>query len=347
MDLVSKRIAGGIRGSIADLEVDDKLLASAVMWYLIDWFATDPALTKTLDPRDWSMLGCYANGALDGALVNKLHTAHRHPDYEYDTTVTGRKQDGPDSPEGYGWEINWLFYDETAPGSLSGTKYQDFNRDDHTDTAWYRRLKTDAARDEVDPFDHDRPKITLERIKLYDVLKLVAEHTNSGYFPAPRQPSAPGIPTHNATETLTSAAYMTDVQICVAEIDSMTTPGTGRGRPEVNSKPHYIERCDFLNNLEVGPNCYHPSWDTSSQDGDVICRYNGVVTHKADPDSMYYYIEVPEADILINLKKPFTESFIRVNLKGVKERGDFRNWAHYCEVAVNPYTLKAAIELIS
>lgn len=344
MALVSKRVSGGIRASIADLEVDDKILASAVMWYLIDWFATRPDLCDKLDPRDWQHLGAYSRGALESDLVNKLHKEHRHPDYEYQSIESGRKQGDGRSPEGYGWETNWLFHDNEFP-HLAGQKYEDFDRDDFTDTAWWRRLKTDAAHDEVDPFDHGQPKITLDRITLHDVLKMVAANVNPGYFPTPTLPSYDGFELSNATEKLQTAAYIELVQNTVAEINNMQTARSAVRRPEFNSKPEYIERGDFLNNLRPGANCWHPSWSVSTEEDSVICRYDGKVTHKADPDTTYFYVEVAEADILINLKKPFTESFIRVNLKGVKERGGFRNWTHFAEVAINPYTLRAAIEL--
>lgn len=340
---VSNRISGAIRVATADLEVEESVLMEAVIWYAIDSFAADPTLGAKLDPRIWGMIGAYSGGALDSTLVNKLHKEHKHPDYEYQFIESGRKQGDGRAPEGYGWETNWLFHDDSIP-ALEGQRYEDHDRDDFTDTAWWRRLKSDAAHDEVDPFDHNRPKVTLKPIKLYDVLKMVAEYVNPGYFPPPRQPNAPGMPAiPGATETLTSANYMTDVQITCADIDGMTAPGKN-GRPEVNSKPHYIEHGNFLNNLRAGANCYHPQFFGIDADDGVICTYEGTVTHRADVESMYFYVETLEADILINLKKPFTKSFIRMDLKGVKERGKFRNWAHYAEVAVNPYTLREAIE---
>jgi hypothetical protein len=340
---VAQRVYGAISVATKDIE-DDAMIMEAVIWYAIDSFARDPQLAAKLNPQIWGMIGAYSGGSMDSALVNRLHREHKHPDYEYQCIESGRKQGDGRAPEGYGWETNWLFYGEEAPESLRGTKYEDHDRDDFTDTAWWRRLKTDAAHDEVDPFDSSRPKVTLKPVKLYDVLKMVAEYVNPGYFPAPVQPNAPGMPSlPRATETLTSAAYMTNVQICCAAIDSMTAPGKV-GRPEFNSKPNYIEGRNFLKNLEQGANVYQPGGSFMGAEDDVIVTYNAEVTHRAQRDVIYFYVELEEADILINLNKPFTESFIRVNLKGVKERGEFRNWPHFAEVAVNPYTLREAIE---
>jgi hypothetical protein len=147
-------------------------------------------------------------------------------------------------------------------------------------------------------------------------------------------PNHEGFTSSTAVETLPWTMYIELVHQTVADISNSR-------RPEFNSKPEYISRGSFVNNLREGANCWNPSWDYCVGDDALITK-----DVKADEKSMYYYIELPEADILINLNKPFTESFIRVNLKGVNERGPFKNWAHFASVAVNPFALEKRLETI-
>lgn len=320
----SKLLAGAIRVGLSDENVDDVTKAEALLWYLIDWFGTDPQLAKKIDARTWGHLSVYAGESMDSILVNQLHKLHRHPEYEYASSESGRKQGGGDAPEGFGWEIN-TYLEE-------GRKTDDFDRGDFTDTQWYRRKLSDRDKDEVNPFEG--PKITLDRIDLHDVLKLVAAHVNKGYFPMASLPSYEGFELAKATERLTTTVYLDKVQSTFADIQNMR-------RPEFNSKPEYISRGGFVNNLSEGANCWNPSWDYCVADDALITP-----NVKADEKSMYYYIELPEADILINLNKPFTESFIRVNLKGGDQRGSFKQWAHFSSVSVNPFALEKRLETI-
>lgn len=104
------------------------------------------------------------------ALTSQLHSGQRHPDYEYTTVKRGRKQGDDTPPEGHGWEIN---VDINGDG---------FDRDDWNDIYFWRRLKTDAIKDGVSPYD--LKPVTLPPVEHSVYLDLLRGHIGKGYMPS-------------------------------------------------------------------------------------------------------------------------------------------------------------------
>lgn len=78
-------------------------------------------------------------------LARSCHARCNHPDYEYDTTETGRKtSEEAHPPEGHGWEVN---VDKGDEG---------WDRLEYTEEHYWRRLKTDAQKDPVSIYKLDR-----------------------------------------------------------------------------------------------------------------------------------------------------------------------------------------------
>jgi hypothetical protein len=103
------------------------------------------------------------------ALIVQLHSQQRHPDYQYDTTETGRKTGETKIPEGFGWAPN------LAMGGGRG-----WARFDHTEEEYWLRLKTDADRDEVNIYR--LPWIIMERVKRDEFLEMLRQQLNSEYM---------------------------------------------------------------------------------------------------------------------------------------------------------------------
>lgn len=104
------------------------------------------------------------------ALTSQLHAKQRHPDYEYTTVERGRKQGDDTPPDGYGWEMNTDFNGDG------------FSRDEWTDTYYWRRLKSDALKDGISPYD--LKPVTLPPVRLEQYLTLLREHVCKGYMPS-------------------------------------------------------------------------------------------------------------------------------------------------------------------
>lgn len=84
-------------------------------------------------------------------LARSCHARCNHPDYEYDTTETGRKtSEEAHPPEGHGWEVN---VDKGDEG---------WDRLEYTEEHYWRRLKTDAEKDPLLP--HDLPSFNSTRV---------------------------------------------------------------------------------------------------------------------------------------------------------------------------------------
>lgn len=84
-------------------------------------------------------------------LAKSCHARCVHPEYEYDTTETGRKtSEEGHPPEGHGWERN---VDKGDDG---------WERFEYTEEHYWRRLKTDAEKDPMNPFN--LPRVTLPSI---------------------------------------------------------------------------------------------------------------------------------------------------------------------------------------
>lgn len=98
-----------------------------------------------------------------------LHSIERHPDYVYTQNETGRKQ-AECVPDGHGWEIN-------ANKGDNGV-----TRDDHVDYYYWRRLKSDALKDGLSPWD--LKPIVMERVSREELLAMLREVVGGGYMPS-------------------------------------------------------------------------------------------------------------------------------------------------------------------
>lgn len=129
-----------------------------------------PSETKSVDPGAWVQDLAYGKEALkpymDSELVKRLHELRIHPDWQYQSVEVPRKMES-DPPEGHGWVKNLELDDGT-------TRY------DHTDHDHYRRLKTDALKDDIDL--SSLPAITQSKIKLSEYLDLLREKFCKGYM---------------------------------------------------------------------------------------------------------------------------------------------------------------------
>ena len=103
-------------------------------------------------------------------LVAILHEKQNHPDYEYDTTETGRKSGAdPREPEGNGWKAN-------IHKGRNG-----FERFDFTEEYYWLRLKSDAAADNLLPQNVLKP-IELNKVDLAEYLTILREMINKEYM---------------------------------------------------------------------------------------------------------------------------------------------------------------------
>ena len=132
-----------------------------------------PAEIKAIDPRAWIQAASYGEHALqphlEGKLVNWLHEHEKHPDWEYTSAECQRKTSAYNDPEGHGWVHN-----EEKDGGC--TRY------DHTEYHWFRRLKSDALKDDV---DLSGLKVTPpEKMKLDEYLGKLRGVFCKGYMPS-------------------------------------------------------------------------------------------------------------------------------------------------------------------
>lgn len=108
---------------------------------VVDLCAAFPKETKKVDQRAWTQAAIYGQHHLmpflDSKLAKWLHEHERHPDWEYTSAECQRKTSAYSDPEGHGW-----IHNEEKDGGC--TRY------DHTEYHWFRRLKTDALKDDID-----------------------------------------------------------------------------------------------------------------------------------------------------------------------------------------------------
>lgn len=104
----------------------------------------------------------------------RLHWKQKHPDYEYDTTETGRKSGESKMPEGYGWMPNNHIF------GVNGNC--NWERLDYTEIEYWMRLKSDALKDDRSP--RTLPEITLPKLKLVEYLQILREHFPKSYMPS-------------------------------------------------------------------------------------------------------------------------------------------------------------------
>lgn len=117
----------------------------------------DVYLNKTLEKA----------AAFDG-LVARLHQTCSHPDYEYDSKEYPRKFSWTvDPPEGFGWVEN---------------NYRDGGRTryDNTEDYHFMRLKSDAEKDPVSPWE--LKPVALPPLTKEQLLDMVREVTCKGYM---------------------------------------------------------------------------------------------------------------------------------------------------------------------
>lgn len=108
---------------------------------IADLCAAFPVETKSVDPRAWTQAAIYGKTALqphlEGELVKRLHETCRHPDWEYTSVEHPRKCGYSNEPPGVGWV-------ENNERDYGVTRY------DNTEDHHFRRLKSDALKDDID-----------------------------------------------------------------------------------------------------------------------------------------------------------------------------------------------------
>lgn len=132
-----------------------------------------PKEIKAIDPRAWVQALAYGKDALgpymDSDLIRRLHEAQRHPDWEYESTECAYKGGYEKQPEGKGWIAN-----EEKDGGCT--------RSDPVEYQHWRRLKTDALKDDI-TISH-LPAIAQKKMKVAEYLGLLREKFNKGYMPS-------------------------------------------------------------------------------------------------------------------------------------------------------------------
>ena len=136
----------------------------------------------------------------------RLHACCQHPDFEYATTELPRLSGvAPLPPKGHGWVVN-------AEKGRDG-----WERFDYTEETYWRRLKSEAAKDTLLPFE--LPPVEMKPLHHKELVTLLAERLNKTYMPE-----------HPELEL-------------------------SKERPEFNSKPYYLSLRD-IQNLTRGSGCY-------------------------------------------------------------------------------------------
>ncbi len=76
----------------------------------------------------------------------ELHKNKMHPDYEYETTVSGRKCGDSYKPEGEGWEPNYCVSNHQYKNGIVIKEYwRNWDRLDYTDEEYWKRKKGSLA----------------------------------------------------------------------------------------------------------------------------------------------------------------------------------------------------------
>lgn len=102
---------------------------------------------------------------VNSELITRLHETEKHPDWQYESIEHPRKASYSNPPEGAGWMDN-------VENDRGCTRY------DNTEYHHFRRLKTDAAKDEVDPWN--LPTITLSKVDA----SAIVEHVRGSLPPS-------------------------------------------------------------------------------------------------------------------------------------------------------------------
>jgi hypothetical protein len=109
--------------------------------YFIDLAGAFPIEARQIDPRFWSHFAVYGGAALkqhvETELTARLHEMTIHPDWQYESVEHPRKCGYSNSPDGNGWVDN-------------NEKDRGVTRYDNTEWHHFRRLKSDAAKDDID-----------------------------------------------------------------------------------------------------------------------------------------------------------------------------------------------------
>lgn len=230
-------------------------------------------------------------------LVALLHKAQRHPDYEYDSTETGRKTGESKKPEGHGWVPNNDMFD--------GTNWE---RDDHTETEYWMRLKTDALKDELDPFRDIKP-VVIQPVPLSWYLARLRAFFVKGYMP---------------TSTRTEDGFHSKPQYTSARDIGILMFGTG------------TYALDGIDRDYTGP---QPE-PMRFQENEI---WFGLDADQVAKD--LEYIDGNGLEILTNLTSPDNTTYVRMRKKD-GEMGKWRNWFEFdhCRLALHPQIVDKALE---
>ncbi len=153
------------------------------------------------------------------ALIAQLHKNFQHPDYQYDVREHGRKTcEDHTPPEGFGW----------IPNVHQGR--EGWERFDHTEETYWMRLKSDADKDPLKPWNLLR--VVMKPIAHGEYLEMLRLQVNAEYMPSSKRMSFNKKPVYVTVKAIMSLSegtnfYKVDTSLertTDITLDSITLP---------------------------------------------------------------------------------------------------------------------------